>query len=272
MDFPIQKGSKGADVVAVQQCLNRLGMLLVCDGSFGNGTARAIQTACTQLGIPEQAYVDAALWDKLKAIPEPCSDLPTEGVTFIALAEVSSRAAYEESYSHPTWPSEHSGMTIGIGYDLQFSTLAEFAADWRNHLDGNDYRLLTKWLRRVGSTDGMQELKKTYQPFSAAWAVFCERTIPSTVVETRKAFPGYDGLPPLCKSALVSLVYNRGTSLSGDNRREMKKIHDLIKTGDLAAVPEQFCLMKRLWKSLPGLQKRRDDEAAMWYQGMVGKS
>ena len=268
MDFPVKQGDQGSDVVAVQQALNRLGMLLTCDGKFGPGTGRAVSQACEILQIAPRSEVDAPLWELLSERPDPCPDLPTQGVTFIAQAEVTSRQAYEQSYSHPTWPSPESGITIGIGYDLQFSDEDQFRTDWGAFLPSDDLLALLPWLKRVGSQQGVDDLKSTHQSFYAAWSVFCDTTIPQTIIQCRTTFPGYDALPGLCRSALVSLVYNRGPSLNGPSRVEMRTIHDLILAGNLAAVPEQFRNMKRLWQNLPGLVTRREGEAQMWEQGL----
>ena len=64
---------------------------------------------------------------------------------------------------------------------------------------------------------------------------------------------------------LLSLVFNRGTKMSGNKRREMKAIQALILDKDLDGIAEQIRLMKRLWNKseLPGLHTRRDKEARM---------
>jgi GH24 family phage-related lysozyme (muramidase) len=85
-----------------------------------------------------------------------------------------------------------------------------------------------------------------------------------------------DDLTPPRRTALVSLVYNRGTRLSDSNanpqdRREMREIRRLLKTGDLDAVAEQLESMARLWDPAkqPGLIKRRRDEASLWRSGFT---
>ncbi len=133
------------------------------------------------------------------------------------------------------------------------------------------------WLGKQGSKDGEAALAATRQPFSAAWPVFAARSMPLYVRQTQEAFPGYDKLEGLCKSALVSLVYNRGASLTGESRSEMKTIHDLIAAGDpdsLNAVTswsnflanngraeEAFAPLDRY------LAKHPDDRLARWWVG-----
>ena len=72
-------------------------------------------------------------------------------------------------------------------------------------------------------------------------------------------------LHPNAQAALLSLVYNRGTSLSGPHRTEMAAIKELVVQKDYKGISQQIRSMKRLWenKGLDGLLKRRDDEARL---------
>ena len=49
--------------------------------------------------------------------------------------EVGSRAQYERRYAHPTWPGGESGVTIGLGYDLGFTSKAQIEADFGPFLE-----------------------------------------------------------------------------------------------------------------------------------------
>jgi len=62
---------------------------------------------------------------------------------------------------------------------------------------------------------------------------------------------------------VLSLIYNRGTRLTGSRRQHMAALKPLIARGDLDAIAEQFELMTELWPDLPGLVTRRRKEAAM---------
>jgi len=46
---------------------------------------------------------------------------------------------------------------------------------------------------------------------------------------TCSVFEGVEDVHPNCQGALLSLVFNRGTSLRGDKRREMREICQLVK-------------------------------------------
>lgn len=65
------------------------------------------------------------------------------------------------------------------------------------------------------------------------------------------------------QGALVSMVFNRGTSLTGDRRREMKAIVNLVKEQDYEGIAEEIEKSKRLWEGvgLDGLVIRREAEA-----------
>lgn len=270
MRSPIERGDEGADVAAVQDRLNRLGALLLIDGKFGGGTEDAVRTARAIFNLPPGTAVDVPLWDKLGGLAEPCNELPTRGVTFIAREEVGSRSAYDRIYCHPAWPGGDSGITIGIGYDLRFADAAAFQTDWQAEIPNDVSAALHPWLGQQGTRIGAEALRDKIVPFQAAWKVFLKRTIPATVKETERVFPGYNALPALCRSALVSLVYNRGGSLAGDTRIEMRAIRDLIAAKNFGGVPDQFVAMKHLWPDVRGLRDRRDHEAALWREGLGG--
>jgi GH24 family phage-related lysozyme (muramidase) len=102
-------------------------------------------------------------------------------------------------------------------------------------------------------------------PLEAAQRVFWSVTLPEFGALTRKTYPGAEKLPPDAQAALVSLVYNRGSSLSGARRAEMANIRRHVARGDLEAIAKELEAMKRLWvgKGLDGLLTRRDREARL---------
>ncbi|OAN44653.1 peptidoglycan-binding protein [Magnetospirillum moscoviense] len=268
--FPLSQGQDGPDIVTLQQALNRMGALISEDGDFGKGTAAAVRYAQTVLGLEPTGTVDAALWNRLMTQPEPSPLLPTRGITFIATEEIGSRTRYEQAYCHPVWPGGDSGITIGIGFDLRFADQATFGRAW-GKLNQDVQNALIPWLGKQGSQAGADGLKNVVVPYDLAWPVYCADTIPVYVDRTEDAFPGADMLPGLCRSALVSLVYNRGPSLKGDRRVEMRAIRDLVQAGDpasLAQVPAQFEQMKKLWPEGNGLRDRRGREAKLWADGL----
>ena len=174
---------------------------------------------------------------------------------------------YEKLLLHPTWPGGESGVTIGVGYDLGYNTSAQFTADWGARLTKPDFTRLAaclgkKSLAAKKLTPGVHDISV---PWMAASAVFFALTVPRFYRQAVAAFPGLEKLPGDAQGALVSLVFNRGGSLKGSRRTEMKAIHDLVPRGDLKGIAAQLRLMKRLWvgKGLDGLLKRREEEAKL---------
>ena len=163
------------------------------------------------------------------------------------------------------WPGGDSGITIGLGYDLGYEAAGDFENDWKPCLSDGDFTTLSQVLGLKGADAKAKAsgLKAVKIKNSDAERVFLERSVPKYQKLTQQAFPGVDDLPADAQGALFSLVYNRGTSMNGDSRAEMRAIRDLVPKGDLQGIADQIRAMKRLWegKGLDGLLKRRDAEA-----------
>jgi GH24 family phage-related lysozyme (muramidase) len=163
------------------------------------------------------------------------------------------------------WPGGASGITIGIGYDLGYESAGDFENDWEPRLSAGDFTTLSQVVGIKGTAAQAKapSLKTIKIKTSDAEQVFLDRSVPKYQKLTQQAFPGVDDLPADAQGALFSLVYNRGTSMEGDSRKEMRAIRDAVPNGDLQEIADQLRAMKRLWegKGLDGLLKRRDAEA-----------
>jgi len=85
------------------------------DGSFGNETLTAMEN-----------FLSA----RLPAIPSGASMIVSKkSLDLIIAFEVSSKTAYNSKYKNPIWPGGESGITIGIGYDIGYSTITQFKND-----------------------------------------------------------------------------------------------------------------------------------------------
>lgn len=178
------------------------------------------------------------------------------------------------------WPGGGSGITIGYGYDLGFERY--FARDWSGILSSLVISTLATALGKTGQNarviahrfDGIVIQR------AQALQVFISKTLPQEEAKTLQAFPGLDKLPPPVIGALVSLVFNRGASMTDDparpalhSRSEMRAIRDLVaqysqgsaQSAVLHGIAQNLRVMKRLWigKGLNGLLDRRDAEAAL---------
>ncbi len=177
------------------------------------------------------------------------------------------------------WPGGESGTTLGLGYDLGYEGEADFVRDWSPHLPP----AAVARLRAACGVRGPEaaELAESFADITvdreAALEVFFGASVGKYWTQLQHVFPGVELLPADAQGALLSLVYNRGTSLSGSNRREMLAIQSLVAqcakaiaasqgaaaAAALGRIAQQIRAMKRLWrgKGLDGLLRRRDAEA-----------
>ena len=178
------------------------------------------------------------------------------------------KAYYEKFLSKFTWPGGASGPTIAIGVDCAYYSESELAeifsflskdqikkiqeASGKSGERGKEY---TKSLRAAGIVVGWDK----------ALDIFQKLTWPKFTKLAEKTFPGLTELHPDVYGAVISLVFNRGTSLKGDSRKEMVTIKNLIPKKDYKKIAREFRNMKRLWvgKHLDGLIERRESEAAL---------
>jgi len=271
----LRHGDTGLEVKVLQRGLNKVGAMLLVDGGFGPDTGDAIVDARVTLGRPGPAEADDDLREALAASPDLFPSLTAAGVTFIARAEVTSPSRYRQKYQAPCWPSATSGITIGIGYDCQFVTEAQLRSDWIGTLPVDMIDKLVPALGGVGSADLLAQVHQVIVPIGAAVTVFAKRSLPKYFDQTRAIYPQVDNLEPACRTALVSLIYNRGNRLTDNSalqdRLEMRTIRDLLASGRLDAVAGQFEAMTRLWdpNKLGGLIERRRAEATLWRSGFA---
>jgi GH24 family phage-related lysozyme (muramidase) len=225
------------------------------DGTLGPQTLGAIESALAIEFSPPRRQTGLGM----------C--LSQRGVQLIVRHEITSDAYYRRALARPIWPGADSGVTIGIGYDLGYLDRLRFETDWSQHLHRDS-------LTRLGAVCGLKgpaarERLATVADItiSLVWAraVFAQTTLPRYARQTRQAFPGAESLYADVQTALVSLVYNRGASMQGPTRREMRDIRNQVSNADLAAIADSISAMKRLWegRNLAGLLRRRDEEAAL---------
>jgi len=271
----LRRGNNGDPVKVLQRGLNKLGAMLLVDGDYGKGTASAVADARQTLQMPGPPdEVDDAVQAAVAAVPDPFPPLTAAGMTFIARQEVSDATRYRLKYQNPCWPGDKSGITIGIGYDCAFVSADQLRADWGRELKDDVLGQLCGVVRKVGSDTLLSQVNAVVVPLEAAMRVFTLTTLPRFLADVRRIFPQVDDLPPARKTALVSLVFNRGPSLKDirpekHDREEMRNIRDLLAAGKPDGVAEQLESMTRLWdpQKEGGLIQRRKEEAALWRTG-----
>lgn len=201
---------------------------------------------------------------------------------FIVSKEVTSEAVYRKKYRRPEWPGEKSGPTVGIGYDLGQTPAGTIRADWSGRVSD---AMLEVMMGCAGHTAAAGK-SKTAQvrnlidiPWETALAVHKECVVPRWETRLAKALPNTDKLSGDSFGALLSLIFNRGTSfnLQQDRYKEMRAIKTHMAAQNFAEIPDEIRSMKRIWPSDDpkrpdkGLRDRREQEAAMFERGLKVK-
>lgn len=196
--------------------------------------------------------------------------LSKKSIDFIVQQEVSSVDYYNKRLIHPIWAKGDSGVTIGIGYDLGYNTRAKVIEDWRGRVKEAELELLcacagAKGIAAKKLLDNSAALRAVKVSYIDAYKVFIKASLPRYAKDTMEIYPDLKLLPPDAVGGLVGMVFNRGNSLSGDRRKEMRAIVPLVKAKDLDGIAAQIEASKRLWvgKNLDGLLSRRDGEAKL---------
>jgi len=190
-------------------------------------------------------------------------NLNSKGIQFIIDQETGGQSEYNK---HPEWPGEASGITVGVGYDCGYNQASEISRDWSGHVDRIDLARLVavSGLKGEEAHAKLPLIKDMVIPWSAALEVFRDVTIPKFYAQMLKIYPQADSLEPEQTAALLSLVFNRGSSLNGPRRQEMLDIQKALASDDLDKIPDLFRGMKRLWPDTRGLRDRRDREADLF--------
>jgi len=178
------------------------------------------------------------------------------------------KSYYEKFLAKPTWPGGASGLTVGIGIDCGYYTPSE--------LEKIFHFLPKKQLDIIKGASGKKgQAGKAYTqqhknsgiviPWDKALDIFNNLIWTKFSRLAEKTFPQLDELCDDAYGAIVSLVFNRGSSLSGASRLEMRNMRDLIPKKNYKGIAKELRKMKRIWqgKGLDGLLERREAEAKL---------
>jgi len=194
--------------------------------------------------------------------------LNKKSIDFIIQHEAGGRAYYDKVLQKPTWPGGESGITIGLGYDLGYNSEKQFKTDWGKTLSEASIKTLKTVLGLKGEKAKISlkgDLLNIRIPYNIAYDVFVKCSVPRFYKLALSIYPEMVNLNEDTQGMLVSMVFNRGASLNGDSRKEMRAIVELVKKKDYEAIAEEIEKSKRLWehKGLDGLVVRREAEADM---------
>jgi GH24 family phage-related lysozyme (muramidase) len=196
-----------------------------------------------------------------------------DAIKLIVTEEDSGQAYYVRHYEHFEWPLGASGPTVGIGYDCGYSTTQQIKDDWETFVSAETVAVLTKAaeLKGLAAAEFVREHAKTVTiTWDQAMAQFKGREMPKWEAIVESHLPNNAILCGDCFGAIVSLAYNRGPSFDapGPHYAEMRAIKANIAAGHLAAIPNDFLEMRRLWPRGGDLWNRREHEAALFAKGL----
>lgn len=192
--------------------------------------------------------------------------LDQEGINFIIEEETGGQEYYEQVYKRTfIWPKGMSGPTAMVGIDIGYYSAEEINTIFKPLTTAHELDLIQNGRGKKGliAEAYTKKLKGITFEWVEAVSVFEQHILPKFTRYTEKTFPGVEKLCSAAQAALVSLVFNRGTSLKGSTRKEMAEIKNLISDKKYKQIAQQFRGMKRLWEKGNGLIARREREAML---------
>ncbi len=180
---------------------------------------------------------------------------------------------YKKFCQMPTYPGGESGVTVGIGYDLGYNNKQQIKLDWGGRVSGNHLAFFMNCAGVKGSFSKQLITATTRAltvPYEIAIDVFNQVTLPKFAAKTKAIYPNLENLNETTQAVLIGLIYNRGNSLQGDRRAEMRELVEHTNSADYAAIAATIDKMKRLWvgTEVSGLVKRREEEAKLILQSV----
>ena len=177
-------------------------------------------------------------------------------------------AFYNKRLRKPIVPdpdNTDSGVTIGIGYDCGHVSANKIKLDWQSVIPLHMVTALVSvaGLTKRAAVNSLPLVSVVDVPIEAALQVFFNTTIHDSSKESLRIYPDLFKLHPVEQSAIVGLVYNRGSDLRGDRRKEMRDLIVAIKNDSDKEMADLIRSMMRLWPNTLGLRRRREAEAAL---------
>lgn len=207
----------------------------------------------------------------------PVNQLSSAAENLVTDAEVSStktnHSYYDKHYTRATFAGAGSGATVAVGTDLGMNT-AEFTSTCWSHYFDQDTVIRLSDCTGDTSVSAAKKDVSDLQDILFLWAIaideFDNYEVPVYYQLTLRTFPGLDKLSNNAISACVSIVYNRGSSMVGASRIDMRNLRDAVAEGNYqamaTAVEHMKITMASSWKAegtYAGLCARRDVEAKL---------
>jgi hypothetical protein len=203
----------------------------------------------------------AAAFQTATADTIPAGDLriSPESREMILYYETGGQGYYQTRLQRPTVPPGQSGITIGIGYDLGYNTPAQIRADWLGVLPEPQVDRLAGVAGKTGASAraALSRVRDIIVPWGAASKVYEQRTVPRFAKLTINTYPGIKATHPHIQGVILSTTFNRGSAMTPyERRKELVWTRDDLRAGKFDRLPSYQLAMRRLWPTIPGLQKR----------------
>lgn len=200
----------------------------------------------------------------------PTFDLDRRAEALIVSAEVggNSEKAYAP-YRRPEWPGGASGVTVGIGWDCGYNDRATILRVWVKS-EGKEKLASVARLTGAKAKAALPAVRDIVIPWWMAQEAFRGDTVPRFYQQMTRCWPGVEDLDNVAQGALLSVVFNRGPSLVGDSRVDMRTIAKLVQKKDYRGIAEAIrhmnITMGPAWRRqgiYNGLSARREAEAKL---------
>lgn len=198
--------------------------------------------------------------------------LTNSGISHTIADEVTSEQHYRQRLHRPTVPSNGSGVTIGIGYDLGMATRAQFRADWLNTpfpMNGDVQVLLEGCIGLIGddARKRLVALRNVSISWEFAYWVFVNRTLPRFAKMAVNTYPNLPNLNADTQAVILGLVYNRGAGVTDSSpnaikeqrRKEMRMLQPAIASANYTEIARLIDRMRRLWDGVPDFPGDREE-------------
>lgn len=204
-------------------------------------------------------------WPQPRPPAEVAGLIPAAAADLIVGFEIVSPRYYAQHLQAPICPGHVSGPTVGIGTDLGYQLSSVIRADWHAHPQRDQLAQMAGVKGVAACAAAVRGTQGVRTPYRLAREVFEHTTLVRYYRMMRRTYPGADLLPRNAQGALTSLTFNRGTSMLGYARAEMRTIRDVcVPARDLRCIEMQLRLMPRVWRQSTierGMFRRRNAEA-----------
>ena len=210
--------------------------------------------------------------------PEKCRretyEMETTAGNFVVSEKLFEFILEIERYSeYPYALSDNSsGITIAYGYDLGHQTSATIDTELSGLYTPREIETLKTALGKRGADARAHLATVRHIAISKENALKLAATMKKRYAQqVVDIYPKAINLHPDCQGALLSLVINRGNSLTGDTRLEMKQIQEDLIGNKFENIPSRLRSMKKLWandRNRIGLVQRREKEAVFFEEAL----